>query len=230
MLEDIKNRLRKEATIFKTGGFRPTNSKNESWIGRVYLYKKDEEIPFDKNGDLMYPLFQLCLKDLPFVPKLLKNTKVLTVFISKSFSVDDVQKVGDTIIIREYSYDDELIIKDLKNEESFMKAFALKAEYLKEDYPVWDCEETYDIQDEIIKLEESGVIQSYFDFATTSFEHKIGGYASFRQSGIYFGDDYEFVFQISSDEKANLEFVDDGALYFAKNSKDGTWVYYCDFY
>ena len=40
-IDEIKKILVKKATGFTTGGFKPTNSDTESWIGRVYLYKED---------------------------------------------------------------------------------------------------------------------------------------------------------------------------------------------
>ncbi len=67
----IKQQIVRKAIEFKTGGFRPTNSISESWIGKVYLYKEDEEIPKDKNGNLMFPLFQLCLEDIEIRPDIL---------------------------------------------------------------------------------------------------------------------------------------------------------------
>ena len=44
-------------------------------------------------------------------------------------------------------------------------------------------------------------------------EHKIGGYPAFCQPGYWF-EDYDFVFQISSDEKAQFNIVDNGKFYF----------------
>ena len=38
------------ATGFITGGFRPTNSNTENWIGQVYLYRENEDIPIDVWG------------------------------------------------------------------------------------------------------------------------------------------------------------------------------------
>lgn len=71
----IKSALEKKATEFISGGFKPTNSISESWIGRVYLYLENEAIPLDNDGELMLPLFQLCLEGLPFVPEILEESK-----------------------------------------------------------------------------------------------------------------------------------------------------------
>jgi hypothetical protein len=229
-IQIIKNRLAKKATEFIAGGFKPTNSITESWIGRVYLYLEDEEIPFDNNGELMLPLFQLCLDQLPYVPEILQDTKIITVFISKDFPMD-LTPNGNNWVLREYKNTDLIVIKDLKNDSSFIKPFPLSNKLIEEDFPVWeDGQIPEDISEKISELEDSGVIDSYYDIFSNNYGHKIGGYATYCQSGIDFGDDFEFIFQIASDEKAHLNIVDNGNIYLAKNKKTEEWMYYCDFY
>lgn len=229
-VEKIKNKLAKKATEFITGGFKPTNSLTESWIGRVYLYDENEEIPFDNRGNMMLPLFQLCFNNFPFVPEILKETKIITVFISKDLPLD-LTPNGNNWVLREYKSTDRIIFKDFKNESSHIKPFPLSYKLIQEDYPVWeDLEISNDISDKIIELEDERVIDSYYDMIENNYCHKLGGYATYRQSGINYGEDFEFVLQIASDKKANLNIVDSGNFYFAKNRKTGEWVYYCDFY
>lgn len=229
-IQKIKKSLAKKATEFTAGGFKPTNSISESWIGRVYLYHENEEIPLDNEGELMLPLFQLCLNQLPFVPEILEETKIITVFISKEFPMD-LTPNGNNWVLREYKSVDNIVVKDLKNDASFLKPFPLSNTLIEEDYPVWeDPEIPEDISDKINQLEDSGIIDSYYDIIQNNYSHKIGGYATYCQSGIDFGEDFEFVFQIASDEKANLNIVDSGNIYLAKNKKTEKWVFYCDFY
>ncbi|MGE6354041.1 DUF1963 domain-containing protein [Flavobacterium sp. NPDC079362] len=226
----IKSALAKKATQFTTGGLKPTNSFTESWIGRVYLYHENEEIPLDNDGELMLPLFQLCLNQLPFVPEILEQSKIITVFISKKFPMDLTPNENNWVL-REYKNLDNIVIKDLKNDASFIKPFPLSNTLIEKDYPVWeDPEIPNDISNNINQLEDSGIIDSYYDIIENNYGHKIGGYATYCQSGIDFGDDFEFVFQIASDEKANLNIVDGGNIYLAKNKTTEDWVYYCDFY
>jgi uncharacterized protein YwqG len=107
----------------------------------------------------------------------------------------------------------------------------LQPKLVENDYPAWD---SYDIPEtigeEIFRLEEGNV--DYFDDICEEMysEHKIGGYAAFCQSGVNFGEDYTFVMQISSDEKANYNIVDSGSFYCYKNSKTKEWKLHCDFY
>ena len=112
-IDEIKSKLARKAVEFETGGFKPTYSMTESWIGKVYLYAKDENIPTDETGKTMYPLFQLCLEGLPFVPECLSETKVITVFISKELPVDMTPTPnGKNWLLREYKHTDELVEKN----------------------------------------------------------------------------------------------------------------------
>ncbi len=231
-VEQIKEHLSKRATIFETGGFRPKYTENESWIGKVYLYKPEESIPLEEDSQLMIPLFQLCLSDLPFVPESLKDTKAITVFISNEIPLElEPITNGNRWVLREYSHDDNLIINDLSNPKSYLKPFPLSPKLVENDAPMWD---SYDISEEIsnevLKLEDEGIIESYFDIVENYYQHKIGGYPAFCQPGIKFSEGFEFVLQISSDEKANLNIVDGGSMYFAKNIDTSEWLFYCDFY
>lgn len=229
-IDEIKKILAKKATGFKTGGFKPTNAINESWIGRVYLYVEGEEIPIDNNGNLMIPLFQLCLDGLPYIPPILADTKAITVFISEKLPMNLTQN-GNNWVLREYKKSDIFFIKDLKNDNARIKPFPLSSYLIEEDYPVWDGGGIPDeLADEILELEDSGEIDDYFDIVENHYEHKVGGYPTFCQLGIDFGEGFEFAFQISSDEKAGLNIVDTGTIFLAKNAGTGEWVYYCDFY
>ena len=68
-INEILKPIRKTATKFNTGGFNPTNSIEESWIGKVSAFGKGEKIPFDKNGKKMFPLVQIFLPNLPLFLK-----------------------------------------------------------------------------------------------------------------------------------------------------------------
>lgn len=228
-IQEIKNRLTKRATGLSIGGFKPTYSGNESWIGRVAFFKEDESIPEDEAGYLMLPLLQLSLPGLPFVPEGLEQTKMLTLFISEDLP-DGLTENGDGWLLREYSAQDQLIDKDLHNPDSYIRPFPLKTTFIKDDYPVWDSGAIpADLEEEILRLEKSGDIEDYYNVIENNYGHKLGGYPTFFQSGISFGDDFEFMLQIASDEKARLNFIDGGSLYLAKNKHTQQWRLYVDF-
>ncbi len=207
------------ATLFKTGGFRPTNSMTESWIGRVRLYREDEDIPKDGKGNLMLPLCQLYLGDLSPLPEGLASIQVITIFMSQDFP-PELTPTGEHWQIREYRQTDSLVMKDLQNEESSIQPFPLKPRAVANDCSVWDD----DTDDDFDEDEEDSCA------AVHHYSHKIGGYPSYCQSDIDFGDGFEYLFQITSDKKANLNIVDCGTIFFAKNPKTGEWRFDCDFY
>ncbi|MCX2743303.1 DUF1963 domain-containing protein [Mangrovivirga sp. M17] len=229
-VEEIRKQIAKPATKFLTGGFRPQNSLEESWIGKVFTYQEEEGIPVDQNGNLMIPLAQLSLAELPYVPPIIESTKLLTVFISEDFP-EEFEPMGNNWLIREYQDLNGIQLKGLVNENTLVKPFPLKPEFVEDDYPLWDGGGlSSEMEDEVLELENLGVIESYYDIINHSYEHKIGGYPSFCQSGVDFGDHFEFVFQISSDQKANFNVVDNGSLMFSKNQITGEWNIYYDFY
>ena len=112
-----------------------------------------------------------------------------------------------------------------------MKPFPLKSHLIEEDYPVWDSGDIPpEIEDELVEMEDQEKISDYYDYTECYSGHKIGGYPCYIQSGVDFGNGYEFMIQIASDEKAHLNIIDSGNLYLAKNSQSGDWKLYCDFY
>ncbi len=229
-IEAIRRHLAKPATKFIAGGFRPTHRVEESWLGKVSLYRPNEGIPTNEAGEQMLPYAQFHLPSLPFNHPALADVRVLTLFMSRSFP-DEFEPMGKNWVIREYSANEELVCKDLTVAGSFLKAFPLKAEAVAEDYPLWDGGGVpRDIEIAVLELERAGAIESYYDLVTHAYEHKIGGYPSFCQSGVEPDEDYEFVFQISSDAKINLNVVHSGSLMFWKSRTSGDWTVYYDFY
>ena len=227
-IDEIINKIQKPATRFLTGGFRPTNSIEESWIGKVSVFGKDEDIPFDEKGNKMLPLFQVFLLNLPFVPEILKDIKLITVFMSSKFP-EVFEPMGKNWVLREYESLEDIEIREIDAFNPFIKPFPLKPELFENDFPIWDDKEL-NLRKEILELEKKGVIEDYYDFADHAYEHKIGGYPSFCQSGILFSEDFEFVFQVSSDEKAKLNVIDNGSFMFARNRFANEWEIYYDFY
>lgn len=229
-VDELLDEIAKPATKFQTGGFRPENGIDQSWIGKVCVFGKDETIPTDAEGNSMLPLAQFYLPGLPSVPAALGKTKLLTVFISKNLP-EQFSSMGSGWMIREYVDLENIEIVEQPAPGSFIKPFPLKPEYVAKDYPLWDNGGlSHEQFERILGLEEEGVIESYYDIIDHTYHHKIGGYPSFCQSGVDFGEGFEFVFQISSDQKAQLNIVDNGSLMFAKNRNNGQWAIYYDFY
>lgn len=68
-IAQIKNILRKKATLFQTGGKRPDLSINESWIGKIPYSLPNETYPIDRYQEKMYAIMMLNLTQIPFVPE-----------------------------------------------------------------------------------------------------------------------------------------------------------------
>ena len=254
--EEIQNVLRRQATGFETGGFRPTNQPNESWIGKFFLFREDEEVPIDENGDLMQPLCQLYLPDLPYVPAILEGTTVLCVFMTLfkfdgSFSQDYIEvknlpdwqgePMGKRWFLREYPSLDGLVVKTPVVPQTIIKPFPLKPVLLDNDYPLWEDDSSFPepVFKELVRLNYEGFFGKHQDSDKSKWYsyrmpndngHKVGGYPSYCQSGTDYGEGFEFAFQIASDNKARLNIVDGGQSNFAKNKNTGEWKLYYDFY
>ncbi|MBD5089256.1 MAG: DUF1963 domain-containing protein [Clostridiales bacterium] len=227
-IEEIKEKLAKKAIIFQTGGSRPTKELLESWIGCVCWKRLEEEIPIDQNGKPMFPIATLFLKDLPYIPDALQGMELITVFMAEDI-YDHLRFVEDYFCIRVYENLDKLVVCDWKSE--IMKAFPLVPQLVENDYPTWDGGGIpMNIEDEILRLEDEEDIDYYGDICEEIYrEHKIGGYPAFCQPGYWF-EDYDFVFQISSDEKAQFNIVDNGEFYFFYHKEKKDWKVTCDFY
>ncbi|RAS74480.1 DUF1963 domain-containing protein [Priestia endophytica] len=227
-ITQIKDALFKQATIFQTGGFRPTEELGESWIGKVLWRKEGETIPSNYE-----PICTLFLDGLPYVPKELKRYQLLTIYLD--FDVFNnslkVQNLVSYFKINCYTNLDEL--QKINEQSSKLKPFPLTPLFINNDTPSWEDSDSIspEIEDEILRLESEEDMEYYEDIVEDVYPtHKIGGYPSFIQSGVSFGEDYPFVFQISSDAKAKFNIVDSGSFYFFYNQEKQDWIVYCDFY
>ncbi len=228
-IQEIKDALQKKATVFETGGIRPTNGLLENWIGKVTWKGENESLPLDVNGNEMQPLATLFLDGLTGVPKGLKDTFLCTVFISPDF-LDNLMDLEGYFMVRTYNKNDKLVQCSWINEN--IKALPLVPIAVENDFPVWDGGGIpSEIEDEILRLEDEEDIDYYEDIAEENYTtHKIGGYPAYIQSGDWDTDLYEFAFQISSDEKAKLNIADSGSFYFFYSKEKQKWDMQCDFF
>lgn len=230
-VKEIKEELAKKAVIFETGGKRPTRELLESWIGSVCWQHEGEDIPKDKNGNNMASVATIFLKDLPFVPLELTGIELVTVFMSKdvwdNLISDDL---SPWFYIRTYTSLEQLVPCEYQTD--MIKPFPLIPQLIENDYPCWDGGGIpEEIEDTILQLETTEGIDYFDDICEEIYaQHKVGGYPAFCQSGYSFGDEYEFVMQISSDAKALFNIVDSGKFYFFYNPLISDWKVYCDFY
>lgn len=224
----IKSELKRSAVIFKTAEGKRDENSLQSWIGRICRKLPQETFPIDRNGKPMLPLMMLLTKGLPELPKEIKGTELITVFISEE-SLNDCEFEKGDFCVRTYDSLEDLEPCDC--ESDIIKAFPLIPESVDNDYPDWYSGEIpEDTCDAILRIGREEDINYFDDIVENEYcLHKIGGYPSYIQSGYGFTG-YEFVFQIVSDEKAQLMVGDDGNLYFFYNREKDDWKLYCDFY
>ena len=82
MSNDLFEKIKKPATVYETGGFRPEKNLGESWVGRVSFCKPGETLPLDKDGREMSPLVMFFTETAPYVPEEIKAFKMISVYIS----------------------------------------------------------------------------------------------------------------------------------------------------
>ncbi|MFT4088123.1 MAG: DUF1963 domain-containing protein [Gordonia sp. (in: high G+C Gram-positive bacteria)] len=217
--------LARPHSALTAGGFRPTGADDESWIGRVFLFRADDDVPLSESGRPLIPLAQLHIPSLPARSDLLDGIEILTVFVSDPLP-DPLAPMGPDWVVREYRPGDELVGKDVPVRTP-LKPFPVRVEPGAADHPLWDGGGMPDaVQRRIV---EHDLIDDYFADSSHRRGHKVGGWPSFCQAGEHPGDGFEFVFQIDSDEKVGLNVVDGGTLTFWKHRDDGRWALYYDF-
>jgi hypothetical protein len=228
--EEIKAALARPAVLLTKGSDQPTYVTTKSWLGRVFLSRPGETLPLDAQGQPMWPLLQLVLADLPWVPAPLAATQALTVFVSKQLPVDTrTAPNGQNWLLREYPVGEPLVMNELATTASPLQPFSLQAQPVITDYPTWDGGGISEkLAAKIVALERAGTVEE--DWLPNCEGHKLGGWPSFCQPGIAFSPGFEFVLQIASDAKAQLNIVDGGTIFLAKNAATGAWEFYCDFY
>lgn len=229
-IEDIKTKLRKKATCFKTGGIRPTNALGESWIGKVGWQLSDETWPEDENGNKMIPLATIFLEGLDYVPDALKNIKLITIYLDGKWrnSLVHTDHFNKNFIIKTYESLTGIVSCNYTSE--IIKSFPLVPYTISNDFPMWDDVDE-DMIEIICQMEKDSGIEYYNDiFEENDINHKIGGHPSVIQGGLGYNDGFEYVLQIASDEKANFNIIDGGNFYFGYNSQTEEWDVRCDFY
>ncbi len=135
----IKNILRKKATLFQTGGKRPDLSINESWIGKIPYSLPNETYPIDRYQEKMYAIMMLNLTQIPFVPEAVKGTKAIAVFLSPNFA-KDLSNLSGNFCIREYDSIEELVPNEMSLTFPALKPFPLIPKLVVNEFPQWDTE------------------------------------------------------------------------------------------
>lgn len=213
--EQFKTTIARRCISFDIGGFRPPESSDASWFGKVMLALPKEKWPYS-NGNPMIPLAQINVDDLPFRTKGLENIAFISLFIDSKQLPTDTPSNGEGWLIRSYKDISALVEVESPLYESHIKPFPMRAVIVEHDYPCLDdmpCEIPEDIEDR------------YYDIYENVGGFKLGGWPSLIQSEIFWAPNNEhpakpeYIFQIDSEPKANWGWGHGGVGYFGRGTE-----------
>ncbi|MCT4565006.1 MAG: DUF1963 domain-containing protein [Maledivibacter sp.] len=211
-------------SIAKIGGFRPTENMR-SWFGGNFLTASGKDWPKDDDG-YMLPIIQIYVPDVPNGANIFGETHLIQVFLNNSSLPTKFEaKNGEGWLIKEYNSISELKVTKAPDEANVYKTFPI-AWIQKEnpDFPCW--EESWEYLDMTEINESDELTKRFFNDYGSSEKTKIGGYGAYIQSPP--SNEYEYIFQISSEEKPKFMVADNGSFYILKSKKTKDWHLHWD--
>lgn len=225
-IKDEMDAIAKRPTIAMIGGFRP-NPDEKSWFGGNFLCSTYSPWVSDNSGN-MIPIIQIYVPDLNNGKELFGDVELVQVYLNQETLPIGMTKNGNGWIIKEYKTIENMVSCPTPNDVAILKSFPIHWELHKEyDYPCWEECWNYVDLDYVNKSEE--LTEEFFDDYDNYNNTKVGGYASYIQSPPSF-DMYNYVFQISSEEKPRFNIADSGNLYFYKSKDNNEWFMHWDCY
>lgn len=203
-----------------------------SWFGRVTLGEPQEEWPVS-NGQLMWPLLQIVVRELPYRPPGLRDLALIRVFIDPAFLAEtenggadfyhpeDVS--GSGWLLRASPTLDTLVPIVTPEHGSRIIAAPGHWELIPDDLPTWD---------ELSRDAPQYQLDHYEDLEPKTHEGtKVGGWPFTIQSQLSWGPwdenpcNLEYQFQIDSDYDRGWMWGDNGTAYFGRGtgSHRDTW-------
>jgi uncharacterized protein YwqG len=239
----------RQTSILEVGGFRPTLDPTTSHFGLTPLAKQGESWPHNQAGEPLQFICQLNLLQAPFVPDILKDIALITFFVDKAQRFIAESFPTDSWCVRAYSSLEQLVplVKPnftVAERDQWLGARGFEAGWLAQvtDHPI------YDDPERVTPPGFSEEDMDEIDERRNEWEHiyrtKIGGYPSNLQHGVYWGDYSQdgrdplenkvaFAFQIASEAKAGLNWVDGGFVYVGRaltRESEQQWFVSCQFY
>ncbi len=217
-LDQLRQHLR-SAALATIGGFRPPQDPLTSWFGRG-AGLPHENLP-EFEGAPMFPLLQIRVAELPYVPEPLRDVALLVLFHNQSRHPFELPH-GEGWLIREYASVDGLVA--LPQMAQRIKPFPIRWRRVDDDAPGW--EGAWELVDLAAVNDDEAATDAFFDDFTRNMGTKVGGYPYEIQHGV---GRHDFVFQVGSEEKAGWMWGDNGIGYFFR-APDGQWRWDCQFY
>ena len=215
----------KKPVTAQIGGFRPLPTE-KSWFGGNFLLNKGETWPMDNKGN-MAPVIQVFVPDVPGGSEFFDDAVLIQVFLTRGELPIGLAKNGNGWLLKEYYSMENLIVSPTPADVVLWKSFPIHWQAAEEnDYPDWD--EVYDHVDLSLLSESDKEKLDYFEKFPSYVYTKLGGYAAYIQGAE--NRDFQYVFQVSSEEKPGFMVGDSGNLYFYKKENSHDWFMYWDCY
>lgn len=212
-LDDWKTRLARPASLMVLDVFAHHETIGASWFGRVTLQKPGESWP-QSDGRPMWPLCQIIVDELPFVPDSLRDLALVRIYVDPDFHHCNTDS-GEGWCVRVSHSLDGMIETQPPDHGSNIKPRRARWQLIDEDYP---CSEDLpdDFPDELVEI--------WMDCCPTSDGTKLGGWPQLIQSEISWfpGNKHpanpEYAIQIDSSEKCGWQWGDAGVGYFGRGT------------
>ena len=183
------------------------------------------------QNEPLAPLCQFNLTEAPFVPEILRDISLITIFIAEDFYGGETiqarnrNDLSDWIwCLRSYAHIEDLVPLVPPNFASSVRPFEAQWLEAQTDYPTHDTmpiELPPDIDDRYYEIEGIETVNGT----------KLGGWPSCIQSEPWWdyrneGKEFEYALQVDSEEKAGWMWGDAGAAYFARSKRDpNLWAF-----
>jgi len=175
--EALKAALAAPCQPFTVGGFRPTNAPTASVFGGVRVAGADADWP-THNGKPLLPLFQLNLKEAPFVPDTLHDLAMVQAFVA-----EDIHSTGDMVFLANTeSHGAPLVIRTFTDLDG-LSPITAPAQLLKPFEIAWDAPMTDYANNDVAENVDRLVDDVYaYDWAQQVHTSKLGGWPATIQS------------------------------------------------
>jgi Domain of unknown function (DUF1963) len=247
-LETFTRLNSRRASVLELGGFRPTQEPTASHFGLQPLGLPSEDFPLDGQGVPLEFICQLNLTQAPFVPDILADVQLITFFVDAAGRFIEQACPPDSWCIRAYTSVEGLVplksptrneasIHGLSRKHGLSSKRGAEARWSEAiDHPVYDDPDL-------------GIPTGFKAVHLQNLRRsKIGGYPSniqhavmwtemmMNQDGVLFNPlegQVGFAFQIDSEAKVGLNWVDSGTVYVGRGLTDeirDQWFVSCQFY
>lgn len=213
------------ALTLEVGGRRPTGKLTSSCFAEVRVGRQGEIWP-TRNNRPLWPLCQLNLLDAKFRPHALSEIALITIFIAEDYMREPADVIdssdpnpNSSWALRTYKTLEGLEPVNAPKHLSPLRPFeAYWDESTVDDYPTHDTMP--------IDFDALGV-GDYYDQVNIPnlYRTKLSGWPSCIQSEPWWeykaeGREFDYVFQVDSEEKSAWYWGDGGAGYFARSHKN----------